>query len=155
MSAIEQHHLSGINFDWVIVREIRFVDNPQYTSRPKLRDLRADISVDTHVADDKSWCGVLLRLTLHPPAEQPDTFQVLAVVLEARFSLASETPTVDLTQFSKVQAPAILMPFVREEIAAATAKSRFGQLLLPPLNVVALMQESDREQPKLEAASER
>ena len=46
-----------------------------------------------------------------------------------------------MDEFANKQAPAILMPFLREAISTATAKSRFGQLLLPPLNVVAITEE--------------
>jgi preprotein translocase subunit SecB len=49
--------------------------------------------------------------------------------------------SVELGTFAETQATAILMPFVREALASATVKSRFGPLLLPPINVAALVAE--------------
>lgn len=40
----------------------------------------------------------------------------------------------DEETFKKVNAPAIIYPFVREHIATVAAKSGIGSLLLPPIN---------------------
>ncbi|MCH8254505.1 MAG: protein-export chaperone SecB [Gemmatimonadetes bacterium] len=49
-----------------------------------------------------------------------------------------------LKGFVKHQAPAILMPYLRQAISAGTALSRFGQLLIPPINVVAVLEDMEK-----------
>ena len=36
------------------------------------------------------------------------------------------------------------MPYLRQAISAGTALSRFGQLLIPPINVVAVLEDMEK-----------
>jgi preprotein translocase subunit SecB len=49
------------------------------------------------------------------------------------FQRHGESP-LDEETFKKVNAPAIIYPFVREHIATVAVKSGIGSLLLPPIN---------------------
>lgn len=146
MSLLENDHLSGIRFDWVITRELRFIDNLAETRTPvtPLANLVADVQVSAQVDAAKRSCRTTVRVTLGPPEAEPSLFQAIAVAIEGQFTEVSSTPSVDIAAFANQQAPAIIMPFVREAIASATSKSRFGQVLLPPINVVALMEARNR-----------
>jgi preprotein translocase subunit SecB len=147
VTELEPQLLSGISFDWVIVRELRFADNlAQDTFAVPLSDMVADVQVESRVDEEKRSCRTLVRVTLTPSAKQQSQLQIVAAALEGQFSATSASPTVEMAAFAKRQAPAIIMPFVREAIASATAKSRFGQVLLPPINVIALMEAREREQ---------
>jgi preprotein translocase subunit SecB len=143
---VQQRHFSGINFDWVVVRELRFADNLQAEEfSVALADLGADVQVESKMNDARTVCRTTVRLSLSPPASHPDRFQVIAAAVEGQFSVAEGAkPSVNLDAFANRQAPAILMPFVREAIADATSKSRFGQVLIPPINVIALMDEIEK-----------
>jgi len=48
----------------------------------------------------------------------------------------------ELRRFSKVHAPAHLMPFLREIVGTTTMKANIPPLLLPPFNISALLQTS-------------
>lgn len=156
MTRVEPRHYSGINFDWVIVREIRFSDNPAATSfNASLKNLGANIHVTSHIDEAKTTCRTTVRLSVDPPEEQPDEFQSLTGTVEGQFSVvAGATPSVDIEQFAKLQAPAILMPFLRDALASATSKSRFGQVLLPPMNVIALMKEVEAQKQPQQSLTE-
>ena len=83
-----------------------------------------------------------------------DTFKIeekilictLAIQLYDRFQLELtgifETiegeENLDLEQFAKVNAQALLMPFAREIISNITSRTPLPHLLLPPINLVAL-----------------
>jgi preprotein translocase subunit SecB len=145
MTDLQERHLSGISFDWVVVRELRFVDNPDDTGPQPLEGMNAAINVETKLTEDSRSCRVVLKLSLTPPPNRRDAFQAMSVSVEGQFSLQEGgASTVPIEEFSRKQAPAILMPFVREAVASATSKSRFGQVLIPPINVVALVEEMQK-----------
>lgn len=146
MSRIEDRHLTGINFEWVYVRELRFVDNLNEYDRDQFRQLEVDLQLSSEISEDNTQAKVLMGLTLRPPEKDPDLFQTLSAKIEAGFSVLDEgdEPVVGMEEFVRRQAPAILLPFLRQEIAEATAKTRFGQLLLPPINVSKLVEEIER-----------
>lgn len=147
MTRLEEPMLSGISFDWVIVRDLRFSDNlDQVAVGVPLSEMAADVRVETKVDDARRSCRTLVRVTLTPSQKQQDQLQVVAAAVEGQFTATGSATTVEMSEFAKRQAPAIIMPFVREAIASATAKSRFGQVLLPPINVIALMEAGEREQ---------
>lgn len=144
MTKLTPEHLSGIAFDWVVVRELRFVDNPAGAGFGTLQNLSVTVTLNSKVSNDGRSCRTTLRVKLDPPEDNPEAFQAVMATVEGSFSVHGEA-TVDLPTFSRQQAPAILMPFVREAIATATAKSRFGQMLLPPINVAALTEEMEKQ----------
>jgi len=140
----QMQHQSGISFDWVVVRDARFTDHPSETRNEPLQGLGAEVNIGTKMAADGRSCRVSIKLSLSPPDTRPDAFQALSATVEGQFSIQGEQQSVGFDEFSKRQAPAILMPFVREAIASATVKSRFGAVLLPPINVVALAEAMQR-----------
>jgi preprotein translocase subunit SecB len=152
MTNIDRTHRAGLNFDWVITRELLFEDDPQSQDHVKLAGLQASVDLKTWVSDDQRQCRTYLRVTLTPNAEGPKPFLRLIAAVEGQFSAEDEKPSsVPVTVFVKTQAPAILFPFVRQAIAAVTAGSRFGQLLLPPINVVALVSGAELEKASSQA----
>lgn len=144
MTEIQGQPLAGISFDWVVVRDLRVTDNPQETRTEPLQGLGAEINIDTRLNADGRSCRVSVKLTLSPPTGREHAFQGMSATVEGQFSVQGGSQTVPIEEFSKKQAPAILMPFVREAIASATAKTRFGAVLLPPINVVALAEAAQR-----------
>lgn len=154
MSTLEPRHLAGLTFDWLVVRELRFVDDPAEANSRSLSQMEAELDIKTALSPEGRSCRCMVRVTLRPPTGGPGIpFQILTAAVEGQFSVAEgQTPTVNLEGFAKLQAPAILMPFVREAIAMLTRGSRFGSVLLPPINVVAVVEEMEKqrsEQPAL------
>jgi preprotein translocase subunit SecB len=143
MSEITAGQLSGINFDWVVARELRFVDNPLRTERTEVKQLQIGVEVKAAVSNDGRACTTTLRIQVKPP-EGSDDFQIISATVEGHFS-APGASTVSMHDFANKQAAAILMPFVRQEIATLTARSRLGQVLVPPINVVALVEQIAKE----------
>jgi|ERR1041385_3010443 preprotein translocase subunit SecB len=110
-----------------IVRdEIEFVADDQESS----------FSWDWRFQDEQA-VEVLLRVGIGPSRGRPEEIRA---AVSGVFRLIGRAPTVELQHFVRFNGPAILMPFVRECIATMTARGFFGQILLPPFNVHALMQ---------------
>jgi preprotein translocase subunit SecB len=50
----------------------------------------------------------------------------------------AEDSSLSVEDFSKINAPAILFPFVREHLASVSMKAGISPILLPPVNFVKL-----------------
>lgn len=64
-----------------------------------------------------------------------DKFQL---ELTGIFKTIKGEENLDLEQFAKVNAPALLMPFAREIISNITSRTPLPHLLLPPINIIAI-----------------
>ena len=137
MTQITVDDITGIRFDSMVVRELSFRDTDGAPEGPaEGLALTRDVTVD--LTDDMQRCRTTLSLSLGSLASQ---FEVLKAAVEGVFSLERSDGTADLKEFGRQQAPAILMPFVRTEIASLTARTRLGQVLLPPINVAAVLEQ--------------
>jgi len=58
------------------------------------------------------------------------------------FSTIKGQENLSLEKFAKVNAPALLLPFIREIISNITSRTPLPYLLLPPINVFALTKKS-------------
>ena len=145
---IQDAHYTGFNFDWMVLRELRFADNmAEAPTGEALRDLEVNVQVQSRLDSTHGVCRTTIRVSLSPPSARPDQFQAISVLVEGQFSVpAGATPSVPLEAFAKRQAAAILMPFARDAIAGLTRGSRFGQVLLPPINVIALIEAIEKEE---------
>lgn len=81
---------------------------------------------------------VRLLIKIEPSVEREE---LVEVALIGRFRQDSATPSVARDDFIGLQAPAILLPYVRQVIASLTANGFYGAYHLPPLNVVTLMRD--------------
>lgn len=54
----------------------------------------------------------------------------------------------DLKEFANVNAPALLLPYAREIISNITSRTPLPQLLLPPINVVAVKKKLKKKSEK-------
>lgn len=64
----------------------------------------------------------------------------LEVAASAAFRVVGEAQTVSVEAFAHSHAPALLFPYIRQVVDDLTSRSPLGRVLLPPTNVLALMQ---------------
>jgi preprotein translocase subunit SecB len=55
------------------------------------------------------------------------------------FSVIPESSNMDLEYFAQNNAPALMFPYIREIIATTTLKAGLPSVLLPPLNIHAII----------------
>lgn len=114
----------GINFVRVFLSRLNY-ELPQV--KPKEFDYNLSFS-DTYKIEEKT---LILTLTV----QLYDRFQL---ELTGIFETIEGEENLDLEQFAKVNAPALLMPFAREVISNITSRTPLPHLLLPPINVIAI-----------------
>lgn len=60
------------------------------------------------------------------------------------FSLIEERQNMDIQEYIKNYSPGLMFPYIREHISNITQKSGSKPILLPPINVIALINQSEK-----------
>jgi preprotein translocase subunit SecB len=126
----------GIKCDSIILVESVFNRKPQIPDDMKFN---IDFAVSNSISPDIKNLVTEITATLNKP-DDPIYMRIKYVGL---FSVAGEG-NMDIKEFSKSNAPAILFPYIREEIHGKMIKACLPKsLIIPPLNLVALIQKSN------------
>lgn len=106
-------------------------------------ELQLGISLATRErGDDRA--DVELTVRIEPDDEGQQPYAVTATYL-GRFRFGDLPEGLEKESFVERNAAAIMLPFVREAISNLTSRGAYGPLLLPPINVVAMLdQERER-----------
>jgi preprotein translocase subunit SecB len=130
----------GIDFYKIIIERISFERNPDF-SFPE-EGLKVDIKINTNSNIDKSKKILKLSLDLYLFSETEKSPFKLSILISGYFKAKYLEK---LEEFSKVQGPALLFPFAREIIADLTMRSGFPPLIIPPVNILALVGKSPKK----------
>ena len=140
--------LSALRFESVWVREASFVDVDSTEPAPtnELEGVEIQLEVKAVYAESGERAYVTLRAILEPPPEK-QLFVRLSAAVEGTFTLRQGPDRSALANFASLQAPVLLVPYLRATLTSLTAQSRLGAILLPPLNmaeVIKAMQAQSR-----------
>lgn len=138
-STIAKTDHSALQFDRVWVREVTFIDNPEETepTQASAAELGIRLEVSLRFSEDNRLSFVTLRAVLDPPSGKP-LFTKLTAAVEGLFRMSDGDPQ-RLQEFSRLQAPVLLLPYLRTAISTMTAESRLSAVILPPLNMTQLV----------------
>jgi len=105
------------------------------------QEAQKKISIDIENQQDENN-RLFVALTLKYISEVSDKIEIEASVkMLGVFSCPSD-PNASIKDFAKINAPAILFPFVREHIATLSMKAGIEPILLQPINFVQLAENS-------------
>jgi len=133
----------GISFDKIIlVKEA--MQRQQVV--PKQLTIALNMDMATHkVNESKQWIAELnCKLKLFPPEGGDPAFE-LECVFVAVFSPLEGEENMPIEFFVESNAAALMFPFVREHVSTITQKAGLRPVLLPPINVAALIQKGKQE----------
>jgi preprotein translocase subunit SecB len=124
----------GISFDGIILKELSFSRDPGILPKPEL-----DMKFNNHIAIslDKTKMNYEFCCEIN---EASKSFSIKCTMIGI-FSLVPENGNATLEEFSKISAPALIFPYIREIIASTTLKAGIPSVLIPPVNIAAIMSE--------------
>ena len=126
----------GIHFVQVSLIELDFKLNKKFKLPEKGVPVDMGINIKKSFSrDKKTLTTVLSAILFHKTASYPFKMKVSVQGL-----FVGDNPK-ELKDFSKIHAPAHLMPFLREIIGNTTLKANIPPLLLPPFNISELLKE--------------
>lgn len=129
----------GISFIKVSVTELDFKLNKQFKLPKDGIPVELGFTLKNSFSKDKKTLTVILSTLLFHKTKNPP-FQMKASV-EGIFT---GNDYKELEQFSKINAPAHLFPFIREVIGNTTLKANIPPLLLPPFNISEILKASNK-----------
>ena len=88
---------------------------------------------------------VEMRVRIPPDQDEGQPYDV-EVSYIGRFGVGDLPEGLTREKFARSNAAAILFPFVRATIADVTMRGSVGPLLVPPVNVVAMLDESRKDE---------
>lgn len=131
----------GISFDSIILNKLVFSRKTELTSRPEL-DVK--FKFGAIISDDKNNLQCELAAIIKEIEREGETpaFEIECSVV-GLYSIIKGEVNMELDEFAKVNAPAMMLPYLREIIANTTLRAGLKPIILPPLNVYSLIESSE------------
>jgi len=130
---------TGINFIEIVLTELSFKLNKDFKPPKDGLPVAIDVKTRRSFSPNKKNLSVELSVVLFP--KEKNRPLSMKVTVEGLFTGKDYE---QLKKFSKVNALAILFPFVREIIGNATMRANLPPLLLPPINFAAILTTSKK-----------
>jgi len=128
----------GISFDGIILvketfwREVNVPDNSA---------VELNVDMNLNITEDSST-NLLVTTVLMKHGE--DVVLKLETNFVGFFSIKGDQ-NMDMEKYLKTNSAALMFPFVREHIATITQKAGVGPVLLPPINIIAMINQGKIE----------
>lgn len=135
---MRKNEQQGISFDKLILEKVNFEIDPVYAFEGETLSVRMGFATDKVFSPDKRHLKLVLNANIDLVGVEPSPMKVLLAVA-GYFSIGDDNDSAILEEFSDVQAPAMLFPFVREIVGNLTMRTDFPPLLIPPTNIKALI----------------
>jgi preprotein translocase subunit SecB len=119
-----------------------------YTPAQELRHKESG-DPNTHGAMNLAWdwrfmdenvFEVRIAVSIEPSRDRSD---FVSVHIVGRFKKVGDSPALTLSDFARIQAVAILLPYARQALSSLTSNTLSGAYYLPPVNVFKLMEPFD------------
>mgnify|MGYP000980443844 CR=1 FL=1 len=124
----------GISFDDIILAEEEFWRD--YNVPAKL-EVRLDIDLNVNTANNIAEMKTVLKLI--PDNKEQESLRLICKFV-GFFSVIPGEENMDIEQYLMKNAPALMFPYIREHIYTITQKSGIPAIRIPPLNVMALLE---------------
>ena len=127
----------GISFDDVILRELTFSRKENFSNESAF-DMQLASTVN--ISSNKKNMTYELSCKIK---DAEDFFNIKCTMI-AFFSVIEGQENMDLEEYSNLNAPAAIFPYIRETIAATTLKAGIPPVIIPPANLSLLKQSSTK-----------
>lgn len=138
---MDKNKQPGIKIDRMILEAVNFQVNPSFV--PQASD---GINVDMQVNVQKNLIKLERKLRLGLEIKLFEKYDNppfrLTVLVAGYFSVDNDAELENLEEFSNIQGPALIFPFVREIIANLSMRTGLQPLILPPTNIWHLLGQS-------------
>lgn len=127
----------GINFDAIMLVKESFWRDYDFPD-----ELSVSFDIEMHWSKQSDHtCAVELIFNLDLLNGEKEVL-TLESTFVGLFSIEDEAENMDIEYFIENHAPGIMFPYIREHITTITQKAGVKPVLLPPINLVALLKQS-------------
>ncbi len=143
----------ALKFNKYIVKTIEFKKNMKYDENKDNNSINIDIANSIrYIGENKFKVGLKITLGDKDLQNIKSPFYLLVEIL-GDFELIGSTENRE--QFAKINATSILFPYVRALITNITANANIPPLILPPMNIVNMIENNEKNKNKNKNNSEK
>lgn len=135
--ATEEHHVPGYQILSILLLDSTFTRISQINFGDSQILTNVDVTNDYQLLDEAFVSEVRVKFSL----KIQNTVSVSAEVKMVGSFKIIGSPELPVEEFAKINAPAIIYPYVREHLSMLSLKAGIGQVLLPPFNFIKKKQE--------------
>ncbi len=132
----------GISFDNVILSKMDFSRSP-IVEKP---EIKVYFSSNATINEEKK--KLALELSADVKETKNESFSLKCTMI-GFFSVLEGQENLTLEEFSKVNAPALILPYLREVIANMTLRSGINPIILPPINIKSIIDTTTKSAKKV------
>jgi len=129
---MDKNKQPGINFETCFVKEITFKREPLFS---KKYDLDIKFNNTNYFNKEKTNCTTELQADIQ---DKNGSFKIDITVIGI-FSVNEDEQNMTLEHFIENNSMAMIFPYLREAIADITRRSGLNAVLLPPINIKAIL----------------
>jgi preprotein translocase subunit SecB len=127
----------GIDFEKIILEKVNLETNPNYQKTEKGIPVDISFKVNRELVKSLKLLKLSFEVSLFRETSNPPFH--ISVLATGYFTVKRVKDIKALEEFSQIQAPALLFPFIREVIADLTMRTGYPPLLIPPTNIALLI----------------
>jgi preprotein translocase subunit SecB len=126
----------GIKFDAIILANISFDRKPEIPDNP---DIKVNFVSVRNINDKKG----IVKITTTIKMEKNDIlYAELGMEHLGVFSIDVEE-NMNMEDFLKCGGPALMFPYIRECVTDITCKAGINPIVLPPMNIIAMLKDNE------------
>lgn len=134
----------GISFKGILLARESFNREPEYTFNA---NTTVDFSYNYYMSEEKKDYYAKLTATVKSFSEHKEILS-LSCTFIGIFAEIDGEKNMEIEEYMKKAAPALMIPFVREHISSITLKAGIKPILINPINVIALLKNADNQETK-------
>jgi preprotein translocase subunit SecB len=125
----------GISFDDIILKELVFSRKEGFSEK-----LELDVQLESYVSLSPDEDSLIYEMSCGIK-DKNEYFNIRCTMI-GFFSVIKGKENMELREYSNLNAPAAIFPYIREEIASTTTKAGLPPVLIPPTNLNLLKRNS-------------
>lgn len=129
----------GFHFTSVVVDKVTLVDLQPGEARPPA--LQFSFKFRRRLRHDPPGVDVTVLVGIRPQLGSSFSFEA---EITGQFERLDGPQVISLEDFSRINGPALVMPYARELVTDVTARTRHGVIIIPPVNVVQLVLDEEK-----------
>lgn len=129
---MDKNKQPGISFDGIILAEDNFQREPEVPDESNI-----NFGIEVSNTNINSLINVDVKANLKLVYQDKDVLTMQSRFI-GFFSTVEGEENMDIDEFIRYNAVALMIPYIREHISSITLKSGIKPILLPPINVYSL-----------------
>lgn len=131
---MDESKAPGIRIEQILMVRAAFEHRADFLAIPTPQPLNLKIQIRAKSQVDEAGSKGLILMSA-ATEDDGDQLYKFDIEMAALVSADADAPNMPVAEFLKRNAPAVLMPFLRQAVADITGKGRFGPLYVNPLNL--------------------